>query len=53
VHFGITDLGFLSEQFSDCCVITDDRKLSLLLEAWVREVILYSEYRQEALAGLS
>ena len=45
--FGITDLGFLSQEIADCCVITDDSKLGAWLRAWEREVVLYSECREE------
>ena len=47
--FGITDLGFLSQEIADCCVITDDRKLGEWLRACEREVLVYSECREEFL----
>jgi hypothetical protein len=47
--FGFTDLGFLSQEIDDCCVITDDVKLGALLRAYEREVLVYSECREELL----
>jgi hypothetical protein len=46
---GITDLGFLSQEIADCCVITDDRKLGEWLRVSEREVLVYSECREEFL----
>ena len=46
---GITDLGFLSQEIANCCVITDDGKLGDEQRDSERGVLVYSECREEFL----